>query len=245
MVFQGGKTRQAKHIAGIVNKCIKENNITNYYEPFVGGANIIQQINCNNLFANDLDEELIAFYQYIKEGGLPVDFVSKEQYNDAKNNPQKYDAWYRGNIKYMASFGGKPWGGYSGIDKRCGYTKYEGSVKNFKKQIPKLQEINFTCGDYNNINFKPNSMIVCDPPYRNTTQYGKIKFDSNKFDNWFREVSKEHFVILCEYTAPTDFTCFKKINVAKCLSANDNQSRTVDGLWYCDGKFKDWYENKE
>lgn len=163
MFYQGGKFKQSKEIAPIINKCIKDNNIENYYEPFVGGANILDKIICSKLYANDIDTDLIYFYYYIKGGGEPLEKVSKELYLDVKNNPEKYPQSYPGNIKYMASFGGKPWGGFSGVDKRSGKERYESSLTNFKKQIPILKKTNFSNLDYQKIVYKERSFICCDP----------------------------------------------------------------------------------
>ena len=66
MVYQGGKFRQSKHIAPIINKCIKDLKLENYYEPFCGGINVLDKIKCANLYANDIDNELIAFYEFIR-----------------------------------------------------------------------------------------------------------------------------------------------------------------------------------
>lgn len=85
-------------------------------------------------------------------------------------------------------------------------------------------------------------MIVCDPPYKGTTPYLGIEFDYERFYSWFREVSKQHFVILCEYSTPEDFYCFKEIIARKTLSANDNNVKVKDKLWCCDGKFKDYIQ---
>lgn len=148
MVYQGGKFYQSKHIAEIVNKCIKDNDIENYYELFVGGASILDKIICKNYYANDIDNELIAFYEYIKNGGFPLEDVSKEEYYIAKNSREKFEPYYLGNIKYMASFVGKPWGGYSGMKKTLNHSRYRGSLKVFTKQIPKLKKTNFSCIDY-------------------------------------------------------------------------------------------------
>lgn len=245
MVYQGGKFKQSKEIAPIINKCIKDNNIENYYEPFVGGANILDKIICPNLYANDIDTDLIYFYWYIKGGGEPLENVSKELYLDVKNNPEVYPQSYPGNIKYMASFGGKPWGGFGGVDKRSGKGHYESSLTNFKKQIPTLRKSNFSSKDYEDIKYKEGSFICCDPPYRGTTGYKGINFDYERFDNWFREMSKKHYIILCEYSAPDDFTCFKEIGAKKTLAATDNKTKIKDCLWYVDGLFKDYWEKEE
>lgn len=37
MKYMGSKSRIAKDIVPIIQRCIDENNITEYYEPFVGG----------------------------------------------------------------------------------------------------------------------------------------------------------------------------------------------------------------
>ena len=37
MKYVGSKNRIAKDIVLIIQRCIDENNITEYYEPFVGG----------------------------------------------------------------------------------------------------------------------------------------------------------------------------------------------------------------
>lgn len=90
----------------------------------------MDKIECNNLYANDIDDEIIAFYQYIHDGGEPLTDITREQYYDIKqgNNIIK-----RGNIKNMASFGGKPWGGYGNPDKRSNKTHYAASLNNFVK----------------------------------------------------------------------------------------------------------------
>ena len=48
MKYMGSKSRVAKDIVSIIQKCIDDNNIETYVEPFVGGANIIDKINCKS-----------------------------------------------------------------------------------------------------------------------------------------------------------------------------------------------------
>lgn len=40
----GSKSRIAKDIVPIIQKCIDDNNLETYIEPFVGGANVIDKI---------------------------------------------------------------------------------------------------------------------------------------------------------------------------------------------------------
>ena len=44
MKYLGSKNRISKYISPILQQYINENRITTYYEPFVGGANIIDKI---------------------------------------------------------------------------------------------------------------------------------------------------------------------------------------------------------
>ena len=67
MVYQGSKNRLTKYIVPIIQKQIDENNITTYIEPFVGGANVIDKIRCENKIGSDINEELIALLRYIQE----------------------------------------------------------------------------------------------------------------------------------------------------------------------------------
>lgn len=239
MVYQGGKFYQSKSIVPIINKCIKENSLENYYEPFCGGLNVIDKIQCVNLYANDIDKELIAFYQFIQSGGVPLDDVSKEEYYEIKKGN---DLIKRGNVKYMASFGGKPWGGYSGIDKRYDKTHYLAAKNSFLKQAPVVKNTEFSAMDYKELNFISNSFIYCDPPYKGTTKYDNKVFNYDEFYEWVEKISQENFVIISEYSMPENFTSFLKIPVRGRLAANDNKSKISDNLYYCNGLFKNWYE---
>lgn len=240
MVYQGGKFRQSKQIAPIINLCIKENNIENYYEPFCGGLNVLDKIKCENLFANDIDSDLIAFYQLITSGGMPVEDITKEDYYRIKESGTPAE---RGMVKYMGSFGGKPWGGY-GFRRDSNKSHYAASLTNFKKEIPIIRITNFSCKNYKNLIFKEKSFIYLDPPYKGTTGYEKT-FNHEEFYKWTRELSKEHYVIISEYNMPDEFICFKQINYKQCLNADANNRKTVsDNLYYCDGLFKDWIEDR-
>lgn len=46
MVYLGSKAKIANWLIPILNQIILDYNITEYYEPFVGGANVIDKIKC-------------------------------------------------------------------------------------------------------------------------------------------------------------------------------------------------------
>lgn len=96
MKYMGSKARIAKDIVPILQKCIDTVHAHFYIEPFVGGANIIDKINCDFKFGCDNNPYLIALLQHIQDGGeLPVD-ISRETFNDVKKNKDKYEPWFVG-----------------------------------------------------------------------------------------------------------------------------------------------------
>ena len=78
-----------------------------------------------------------------------------------------------------------------------------------------------------------NSVIYCDPPYAETTDYKAVDaFDSEKFFTWCREKHKEgHTVFISEYQAPNDFTLvFEKV-VSNQLSDKNRKAARVEKLF--------------
>lgn len=60
MKYVGSKNRLAKDLVPIIQKYIDDNHTENYMENFVGGANIIDKINCKNRYGSDIHKYLIA-----------------------------------------------------------------------------------------------------------------------------------------------------------------------------------------
>jgi len=71
----GSKARIAKHIAPIINKYISDNQIKTYVEPFVGGANMIEHIECENKYGLDSNKYLIEFLKAIQSGWNPLEDI--------------------------------------------------------------------------------------------------------------------------------------------------------------------------
>ncbi len=66
--------------------------------------------------------------------------------------------------------------------------------------------------DYRDIQIPANSLIYCDPPYKNTVQKGygdKVdgKFDYEAFYSWVKEQAKNNIVVISEYNMPDEFVC--------------------------------------
>lgn len=69
MKYMGSKTRIAKYIVPIIQEQINKNNITEYYEPFVGGCNVIDKIQCDKKYGSDINKYLIALLTHLQQSG--------------------------------------------------------------------------------------------------------------------------------------------------------------------------------
>ena len=212
MKYIGSKNRLSKELAPIIQGYITEDTV-GYLEPFVGGANMIDKIQCNNKIGCDIHEELIELLKYAQNNydNIP-DTITEEEYYNVKNNKDNYPKWYVGLVGFCATFGAKYFDGYARGYKNDGVTPRDmpnEAIRNLKKQSPNLKNIRFY-----NCNFLDlpkdkikGYVIYCDPPYRNTTKYKTGDFPYENFYNWCRELSEDNIVLISEYNMPKDFKC--------------------------------------
>jgi DNA adenine methylase len=209
-----------------------------YYEPFVGGCNIIDKINCSKKYGSDKNRYLVALLQHVQDGKPLYDTVTKELYNKARTayntgDTSEFDDWELGNIGFLASFNGR-WfdGGYakSGYEKTKNGLRYRDYYReakdNLLKQAKDLKNIIFNVQDYKEL--EPcDCVIYCDPPYQGTKQYANaINFDYNEFWQKMREWSKSNKVIISEQNAPDDFECIWEQEVSRSIKATDKSKST-------------------
>ena len=229
----GSKARVAKEVSSIINGLICKNNVSHYIEPFVGGSNMIEHIQCKNKYGYDSNEYLIEFWKQIQNGWNPFTSVemSKEFYDDVKNNKDKYEKHIVALTGLCATYNAKWFGGYAGIV----HTKintdrnyYDEAVRNVLKQSEKLKDVKYQCGDYKDIKVF-DAVIYCDPPYEGTTKY-KDDFDHNTYWNWVRKMSKNNIILCSEYSAPDDFECIWEKGVTTTLDKS-SRSKVVEKLF--------------
>lgn len=195
--------------------------------------NVKKRIGC------DLQKQLIELLKYARDYSelLPL-HISEEQYNNAKNNKDKYEDWYVGLVGFCATFGAKYFGGYA----RSKADKYSGeksavAIRNLKKQSPKLKGIDFyNCSFLDLPKDKINNCVIyCDPPYRGTTKYKTESFPYEEFYQWCRDMSKNNTVLISEYNMPDDFECIwqkeTKVNFDSNRTSNDNKNKRVEKLY--------------
>lgn len=99
--------------------------------------------------------------------------------------------------------------------------------------------INFN-KSYDEIEIKPNSVIYCDIPYRNTGTYNEDAFDYDKFYNWALKQTEPIFI--SEYNMPSDFVCIAERNKLSSMSPTSNSTKSIERIFVPKHQYK---ENKQ
>lgn len=233
MKYMGSKARVAKDVSPIINRIIKKNGIDVYIEPFVGGANMIQHIDCPIRIGYDNNPYLIAFLKAIKYGWNPLEELqmTKELYQEIKSNPDKYPPHITALAGFCASYNAKWFGGYAGTVKTKINTYrdyYDESVRNVLKQAEHIRNVEFEVADYRQIQYDT-ALFYCDPPYQGTTGY-KDDFDHEPYWDWVREKSRTNIVLCSEYEAPADFHCIWQKRLTTTLDKS-SRSKAIEKLF--------------
>ena len=229
----GSKSRIAKYIVPIIQKYIDNNNIKTYIEPFVGGSNMIEHIQCENKVGYDNNEFLIEFWNQIKSGWNPLEDVvmTKEFYTEVKDNKNNYPKHIVALCGFLATYNAKWFGGYAGVvHTKVGTVRnyYDEAVRNVLKQRNSILDVIYKYGSYEDLNIS-NALIYCDPPYEGTTKY-KDDFDHKKYWNWVRKTSKDNIVLCSEYNAPEDFECIWTKELTTTLDKS-SRSKAIEKLF--------------
>ena len=207
MKYVGSKNRISKFLYPIIQDYIVKYNPEYYIEPFVGGANMIDKIVHPYKVGYDNNEYLIELLKQARDNidSFP-DTYDENFYQEVKKyKDEKFEKWLVGLVGFC-TFSAKWFGGFP---HGAGRDIVNESIRNLKKQSPKLQGILFQRKDFKEIDPEKFSdcLFYCDPPYKGTLQYSKEKFDYDFFYEWCRRLSKNNIVLISEYTMPEDFKC--------------------------------------
>ena len=238
MRYIGSKNRLSKELAPIIQSFINKDT-NGYIEPFVGGANMIDKIDCKNKIGCDTHVQLIELLKRTQTNieDLP-ERILEDTYKEVQQNKDNYPNWYLGLVGFCSSFGAKYFGGYARDSKNDNSGKWSyGAINNLKKQAPNLKDIKFKCMDFRDIPIDKlnNYVVYCDIPYRNTTKYKTEEFPYEEFYKWCRAISKNNIVLISEYNMPDDFTCIWEKEVKTLLDSNkeksDNKNIRIERLY--------------
>lgn len=121
-------------------------------------------------------------------------------------------------------------------------TKYSKNVESLAQQENLLRSKNITASNisitsvsYDEIDLPdPNeTVIICDPPYRNTQGY-QVEFDNDKFEQWCIDKAREGYeVFCCEYNIENP--AFEEVwskEVINTGGGNKNQKRSIERLYH-------------
>ena len=234
MIYMGSKRRIAKYILPIILSGRTEKQW--YVEPFVGGANMIENVDGNRLGADInyyLIEALKMIQQNLNEIPKNENEWNEKDYKLAKKNIN-CSPGLRGYCGFQLSYGGKWFSGWKkdNIGKRKFITE---GYKNAVKQSAKIQNVKFVCCNYLNLKIPEKSIIYCDPPYKKTGTY-KNKFNHYKFWRWCRNKTKQgHTVFISEYNAPKDFICVWQKEIYSSLAKNTGKTKGLEKLFVYQG----------
>ena len=234
MVYQGSKARVAKYICPIIQKYIDETNAETFIDAFCGGANVIQYMSARNKIGYDTNPYLIALLNNLDKIESVEVPISREHYNDVKaawrqrERESQYPDWYIGAIGFIASFGGKFFNGcyakdaYNSDPKRHLHTERK---NNILRQVASLKDCAFETKDFFTLDIK-NAVIYCDPPYNKTTKYPYDIYESDKFWNKVRELSRDNIVLVSELSAPDDFIELWRREIRNTVGSSNSLKQT-------------------
>lgn len=96
---------------------------------------------------------------------------------------------------------------------------------------------------YDEIDIKPNSIIYCDIPYRNTGTYNEDAFDYDKFYAWALKQTQPTFI--SEYNMPDDFVCIAERNKLSSMSPTSNSTKSVERIFVPKHQYDKYKHNVE
>ncbi len=230
MMYQGGKSRIAKQIAEVIEReRERESNLT-FVSLFCGSCSVESKVNgFDKIICNDKHEYLIELFKGVQNGYELPELITEERYKYIREHKDE-NKILTGFVGFGCSFGGKWFGGYARNKTNTNYALQ--SKKSLLKDMDNLMTAQFTCQDYRDVFIPNNSIVYADPPYNNTTGYGKDKFNSDEFWEYMRVISKNNKVFISEQTAPNDFECIWEKEFTRTLDVNkDNQFKVTEKLF--------------
>lgn len=230
MRYLGSKARFAKSIIPIIMKHLNGEN--EFVDAFMGGANILSNIDYTNKVGIEYSLYSWSIWNDISIHGIdwiPRSF-DEEDYYDVKASYKNKDGRYKdamiGYVGNCLSYGSKWWGGFAKFNPKKNEDHVKEAYNGIKKQYENFHHLDttrFYHMSYNEYDYKPHSVIYCDPPYHSTIGYESL-FNHDEFWDWVRFMTnKGHYVYVSEYSAPSDMTCIWRKSVNEQVGKNINQ----------------------
>jgi DNA adenine methylase len=234
MKYMGSKRRIAKYISPIIQAHIDSGQYKTYIEPFVGGANMIEHIVCDEKQGSDTHKYLIALFNALQAGWEPPKEISETLYSLIKNHPDGYSDELVGYVGFQLFYGAMWFGTY----RRDNQGKRNYSLEaynNTMKQVPKILDVEFRWHSYTNWG-PENCVVYCDPPYANTAKYKSTDdFDHAEFWQWCKKYAQPQYnnvILVSEYTAPEGIECIWSKEINSSLTKDTGSKKGVEKLFW-------------
>lgn len=92
------------------------------------------------------------------------------------------------------------------------------------QSLQHLQHLYLTNKDYADVQIKENSVIYCDPPYKNTGKY-RMDFNHDEFYKWCKK--QKQLTIISEYAMPQDrFVCVAQREKISLMCSSNRTTKT-------------------
>lgn len=236
MAYLGGKAKGAEHILSVLNDPLFDSY--DYIEPFCGYAHIVRRvINKKSYTISDNNPLLITLLKHIQNTKNKHPSITQEEYYRLKENPNR-NPLRAAYAAFCYSYNGKYFGGF--VEKYQGrdYPKERKQYYDTLHDNETFQKSKIKHQDYTKYIHVKNSLIYCDPPYEGTTEYHS-SFDSEKFWEFIRNVSKNNYVFVSEYSAPNDFTCITQKIKRTSMDGQGATRKRVEKLFVHSSKLND------
>lgn len=219
MKYLGSKNRLAKQLLSVIPR--DENQI--WVEPFCGGCGMMRNVTGPRVGA-DNNKYIIALLKAIQQGWTAPESLTKEEYNHIRYNNDEYDPALVAFAAVGCSFGGAWFNGYANSVNGRNYI--DESRRAVLKLAPKIQDVKFIHCDYKDLELPENSIIYCDPPYKDTKGY-KDEFNHGEFYEWCRQKFRQgHQIYISEFSAPEDFKCILEIEKTNSFDSFKSKKQT-------------------
>ena len=104
------------------------------------------------------------------------------------------------------------------------------------RSAPKVQNVPFRCCSYLDVDYPPNSLVYCDPPYAGKSGYSTGAFDSAKFWEWAQDMAANgHSVVVSEYSCPVEHAVLWRRPMKSSVRRTSNPQETQEHLFFVTG----------
>ncbi len=229
MQYMGGKGRIASRLADVILSFKGETHT--YIEPFIGGGFIFHKVapHFDVAIGSDAMPDLVLLWQSVKNGWVPPQRVSREQYAELRHAEPSALRAFAG---FGCSFGGKWFGGYASNKRGDDFAGAAGRGIEIKRQ-GFGDNTRIVLKDYRDHAPGHGCLVYCDPPYAGTTPYsGAPSWDAEEFWRTAEKWSLAGAVVLVsEYQAPEGWVPVWSAPVKQSLRKDSNLVEAVENLF--------------